>query len=137
MSNKYNGAHVTFLSKKNCLSFLEEFLLILIQIFYFPWLALKVSKDYEWLKSNKWSLAVLSLGLSFFLLVLWDSDMLPNSCSKVSCIFTIIEFTPDFINDTKCKFFRNSIFKTKSIWLLNTICNLQQLIYNNLHSACD
>ena len=65
----------------------------------------------------------------------WYSDMLSNSYIKVSYAFTIIEFiaesTLKFISDTRCKFLGIWSLKRKAFanlfWLLNTICNLQQL----------
>ena len=55
-----------------------------------------------------------------FLFSQWrDSDMFHNSYIKVSYTFTIIVFvagsTLNFINDTRCKFFWNKIFKIKGI----------------------
>ena len=59
-----------------------------------------------------------TLRLNFLLSQWLDSDMLSNSYIKVSYTFTIIGFiaesTVKFINDTRCKFFWNAIFKTKS-----------------------
>ena len=77
-----------------------------------------------------------ALVLNYLLSQRWDSDMLFNYYSKVSYTFTIMGYTVEstlkFIDDTKCKFLENTIFKTKNLCyfffsLLNTICNLQQL----------
>ena len=62
--------------------------------------------------------------------------MLSNSYIKVSYTFTIIVFiaesTLKFINHTRCKFFWKRSLKREALaylfCLLNTICNLQQLV---------
>ena len=60
-----------------------------------------------------------TLSLNFLLSQRLDSDMFSNSRIKVSYAFAIIGFiaesTLKLINDTRCKFFRNVIFKTKSL----------------------
>ena len=61
MSNSYNGADLTFLTGlRLSFSSIKNFLFSLVK-------TLQLSKDSEWLQSNKLSLTViLSLGLIFF-----------------------------------------------------------------------
>ena len=88
----------------------------------------KFSKDGVWLQSNKWLLMSTTLKLNFLLSQCGGSNMLPNSYIKVPSTFTIIEFIAEsslkVISNTKCNFFRNAIFKAKSICLF--VFNVQQ-----------
>ena len=56
-----------------------------------------------------------TLKLNFLSSQRWDFDILSNPYIKVSYAFTIIGFiaesTLKFINDTRCKFLVNTIFK--------------------------
>ena len=83
-----------------------------------------------------------TLRLNFLFYQLWNFDMLPNSHLKVSYTFIItgliveVESTLTFIGDTSVCSFGIQLLKRKAFdnlfWLLNKICNLQQLCFVRL-----
>ena len=79
---------------------------------------LKFSKDGEWLQSNKWSLTTLPSSLTFFLV---NGEI--SICSPILAHSLTAEITLKFINDIRCKFYRNAIFNTKSVF-----CGADQFI---------
>ena len=81
---------------------------------------LKLSKDNEWLQSNKWSLTTLLLGLTVFLV---NGEIL--ICSPILSprwnLWATLVVSPFGMRSLKQKTFVNLF------WFLNKICNLQQL----------
>ena len=69
---------------------------------------LKFSKDGEWLQSNKWSPTALPSSLTLFLVNGEISIFSPILAHSLTA-----EITLKFINDIRCKFYRNVIFNTK------------------------